>query len=99
MAGLVVGDKAERVRTFQEKTVHVALEITGALGYESADRISGKDVLRRMKSHGLSTFDEIYPWIATRPGALLDGSAPPALQAIWDGRVDPKHTLATHTMA
>jgi hypothetical protein len=37
--------------------------------------------------------------ITTRPGALLDGSAPPALQAIWDGRIDPKHTLATHTTA
>ena len=98
MAGLHVPDKAERVASFHAKTVHVALEITGALGYESADRISGKDVLRRMKSHGLSSFDEIYPWIATRPGALLEGSATPALQAIWDGRVDPKHTLATHTM-
>jgi glutamate synthase domain-containing protein 2 len=62
MAGLHVPDKAERVASFHAKTVHVALEITGALGYESADRISGKDVLRRMKSHGLSTFEEIYPW-------------------------------------
>ena len=38
-------------------------------------------------------------WIATKPGALLEGSALPALQAIWDGRVDSKHTLSTHTMS
>ncbi len=34
MAGLHVPTKAERVAKYHEKTVHVALEITGALGYE-----------------------------------------------------------------
>ncbi len=34
MAGLHVPTKAERVARYHEKTVHVALEITGALGYE-----------------------------------------------------------------
>jgi len=81
MAGLVVPDKAERARQFHEKTVHVALEITGALGYESAAQISGADVLRRVSGHGLRTFDEVYPWITVKPGSLLSGDAPPALQA------------------
>ena len=90
MAGLHVPDKAERVASFHAKTVHVALEITGALGYESADQISGKDVLRRMRTGDLETFNSIYPWIATKPGALLEGSAVPELQAIWDGRADAK---------
>jgi hypothetical protein len=40
MAGLVVPDKAERARQYHHKTVHVALEITGALGYESAAQIA-----------------------------------------------------------
>ena len=84
MAGLVVGDKAERVRMFQEKTVHSALEITGALGHAHAGLISGRDVVRRTRSHGLRSYEEVYPWIATAPGALLDGSAAPELQAIWD---------------
>jgi len=86
MAGLVVPDKATRVARFHAKTVSVALEIVGAMGYESANQVSGKDVVRRMRSHGLRTFDEVYPWITTPSGALLEGSADPHLQAIWEGR-------------
>ena len=67
MAGLDVGDKAARVALFQAKTVHVALEITGALGYKSAAEISGKDVVRRTRSHGLRDFNEIYR--ASKPPA------------------------------
>lgn len=93
MAGLVVGDKAERVRTFQEKTVHVALEITGALGHAHAGLISGKDVVRRTRSRGLRDYNEIFPWITTRNGALLDKTASPDLQAIWEGQGTHSHPL------
>jgi len=85
-AGLVVPDKATRVARFHHKTVATTLEIVGAMGYESAAEVSGKDVLRRMRSHGLRTFDEVYPWLTTPDGALLDGSAHPQLEAIWEGR-------------
>jgi glutamate synthase domain-containing protein 2 len=86
MAGLHVPDKTDRVAQYHAKTVHVALEMVGALGYESAAQVSGKDVLRRMPSHGLRSFNEIYPWINTEPGSLLSGTAAPALQALWEGR-------------
>jgi glutamate synthase domain-containing protein 2 len=66
MAGLVVPDKAERARQFHEKTVHVALEIVGALGHESAAHVSGKDVLRRVAGHGLRNFNEVYPCVRPR---------------------------------
>ena len=93
MAGLDVPDKAERVRKYQEKTVHVALEIVGALGYETASEVSGKDVLRRTQHAGLRDFNEIYPWVTVKEGALLSGGAPPALQAIWEGRGAHDHLL------
>ena len=85
MRGLVVGDKAERVRMYQEKTVHVALEITGALGHARAGLISGKDIVRRTRSHGLRNFEEVYPWITTPMGSLLDKSASPELLAVRRG--------------
>ena len=86
MAGLHVPDKAERVASYQAKTVHVALEIVGALGHTRASSVSGKDVLRRLEPHGLRNFDEIYPWLKTPVGSLVRGDAPSAIQAIWDGR-------------
>ena len=86
MAGLHVPDKAERVASFQAKTVAAALDITGALGHASPADISGRDVLRRTQSHGLRDFSEIFPWITTPPGSLVRGDAPPAMQAIWSGR-------------
>ena len=80
MAGLVVGDKAERVAMFQAKTVHVALEITGALGYESADKISGKDVVRRTANFGLRDFNEVYrEWSKISPFFPSCLSPPPLL--------------------
>jgi hypothetical protein len=118
MAGLHVPDKAERARQFHAKTVHVALEIVGALGHESAAQVTGKDVLRRVAGHGLRNLNEIYPcvavfnlqpslsaprhvsdlptpphvrprarrWITTEPGALVNGTAAPVLQAMFDGK-------------
>jgi glutamate synthase domain-containing protein 2 len=59
MAGLHVPTKAERAFKYHEKTVHVALEITGALGYENAAMISGRDIIRRTPSDGLRSFNEI----------------------------------------
>ena len=93
MAGLVVPDKAARVASYHAKTVHAALEITGALGYESAGQITARDVNRRVESHGLKTFEEIYPWVATAPGSLVDGSAHPNLQAVWDNKGAHSHTM------
>ncbi len=93
MSGLVVPDKAARVAMFQAKTVHVALEIVGALGYEHAGLVSGKDVVRRTRSHGLRDMNEVYPWITTPPGSLLDKTASKELQAIWEGRSAHTHLL------
>jgi len=86
MAGLHVPDKAERVAAYQKKTVHVALEICGALGHSHAGLITGDDVVRRAKGGELRTLSEIYPWITLKPGSLLDGSAPIAMQKIFSGK-------------
>jgi len=88
-----VPDKAERVASFQRKTVHVALEIAGALGHSSAAGISGKDLMRRMEPHGIRSFNEIYPWLETPDGSLVSGNAPPSMQAIWAGVGTHSHSL------
>jgi len=93
MKGLHVPSKAERVKNYQEKTVHVALEITGALGYDTPEKISGKDVLRRIRNHGLRDFNEIYPWITTPSGALKNNTARKEFQAIWDGKGAHDHLM------
>ena len=93
MAGLHVPTKAERVAAFQEKTVHVALEITGALGYESADLISGKDIVRRTREHGLRDYNELYPWMTMQSGSLVKGTAPAAMQALWAGKSHHDHLM------
>jgi len=45
---------------YHKKTVHVALEITGALGHTHAGLISGDDVIRRTKGGELRSLSEIY---------------------------------------
>lgn len=60
-----------------------ALEITGALGYESPDGIKPSDVMRRT-SQGLRTLEEVFPHLAVERGALLEGRGPRRLQLAWD---------------
>lgn len=93
MKGLHVPSKAERVKNYQEKTVHVALEITGALGYDTPDKISGKDVLRRIRNHGLRDFNEIYPWITIAPNSLVDRTARKEFLNVYDGKGSHDHYL------
>uniref|UniRef100_A0A7S2R8T6 Glutamate synthase domain-containing protein n=1 Tax=Rhizochromulina marina TaxID=1034831 RepID=A0A7S2R8T6_9STRA len=83
MSGLVVPDKAERVYRFHKKTLHAALEITGALGYNNPGDIKATDVIRRTPA-GLRTFEEIYSHVGVEPGALLKGRGPHRLQLAWD---------------
>ena len=54
---------------------------TGALGYESASEITGRDIIRRTPEHGLRNFEEMYPWTTIPPGSLIDRTAPAVMQA------------------
>jgi len=80
MAGLVVGDKAERVLRYHQKTVHAALEIIGAIGLESPSEIEAKHIFRRVSSTKVLSYEQQYP--AIEEGCLLPGRSnnSPALQ-------------------
>lgn len=80
MAGLVVGDKAERVLRYQQKTVHAALEIIGAIGLSSPKEIEAKHIFKRVSSTKVLSLEQQYPSI--EEGSLLSGksNSSPALQ-------------------
>lgn len=70
MAGLVVGDKAERVLRYHQKTVHAALEIVGAIGLESPKDIEARHIFRRVSSTKVLSYEQQYPAIEVRARAL-----------------------------
>ncbi|MEU8762733.1 FMN-binding glutamate synthase family protein [Streptomyces sp. NPDC048659] len=82
---LHVGDKAARIRRFQESTVRSAQHVMAALGASTAADLRPA-MLRRRLPDGLSRgYDELYEW--PDEGSLL--TAPPSGWAYdWD-RADP----------
>jgi len=79
--GLLVEEKSERVRRFHHETVKSLAELAGAVGLASAHEFAPSHFVQRFGPADARPLDEVYPPLA--PGSLLDGSAPPALQALW----------------
>eukprot|EP00667_Euglena_gracilis_P005105 EG_transcript_5138 len=85
MAGLVVGDKADRVQEFQAKTVTTAFELIGALGLESPSAVRPCHFLQRISPVEIRDVGECYPHLEIAPGALLrKDSGLPRLQTAFD---------------
>ncbi len=80
--GLHVDDKAFRVASFHDKTVESVLELCGAAGLESPVDLRREHLTHRISPTEVQTFQETFPLMAE--GALLDGTAPPLLQKMWD---------------
>ena len=59
MEGLVVEDKAVRVRQYQAKTVHTALEIVGACGLDSPSKLRPFHVWRRHSGFDAENFHHL----------------------------------------
>lgn len=60
--GLVVPDKADRVASFQRRTVHMAAELVGAIGLKNPSDVNGSHLFRRtQRGKGVHTFREIFP--------------------------------------
>lgn len=87
MKGLVVSDKAERVARFQAKTVEAALELMGAAGIEHPDDLRPWHIQRRVSATSVADLSVIYPTIPV--GSLLEGTAPEALQRLWERAGEP----------
>src|SRR3546814_20558274 len=58
--GLVVEDKAERVRRFQAATVSALWDITGAMGLKTPWALSPHHLHERQNSAGTESSDSIY---------------------------------------
>lgn len=56
---IIVDEKSERVKNFHNSTVHVFLELCGAMGFSNPDDLSPSDLLSRFEGRG-KNFDEIY---------------------------------------
>ena len=69
--GLNVDDKRVRVRNYQHKTVHTALEIVGALGLDSPKDLRPEHVWRRVDGFKSKSYEGIYHTLEV--GSLLDG--------------------------
>ena len=80
--GLVVEDKAPRVRNFQAGTVAAFRELLGAAGLAHPDDLRPRHILRRTSGQTVQTYAEIFEYL--RPGQLLDGPVP----AFWRPLLD-----------
>merc|ERR1711879_173341 len=83
MEGLHVGNKAYRVMQFQQKTVHSALELIGAVGLDHPDKLSADHIVRRIGALKVSPYSKLYR--QAENGSLLNGTGPVMLQSWFDG--------------
>lgn len=79
--GLVVTDKAERVRRFQAATVSALWDITAAMGLERPWDIKPHHLHERLNSTRSDSIDRIYNFFA--PGVLLNAPDSVASARYW----------------
>ncbi len=70
MKGLVVADKAPRVKHFQEATIKSCLELISAAGLDGPEDLQREHISKRMGLFEVQNYSEIYPYI--EEGSLLD---------------------------
>lgn len=82
---LHVGDKTERVTSYQREVVESAVKVLAAMGLTSFDQLEPR-MLRRRVDHGtISSYAELFDYLA--PGQLIL-DPPAAWRADWDA-ADP----------
>lgn len=72
MQGLVVEDKTQRVANYHKHTVESFVELMGAAGLDSPDKINRTHVYRRVFMNQVKTYEEIFPTLPD--GCLLHES-------------------------
>ena len=79
--GLVVPDKAERVRRFHDNTLEALGELIGAAGLEHPNDLRPMHILKRVSPSAVKHFDEVYHFL--KPGELLAGSGDANYTRLW----------------
>ncbi|PCI75386.1 MAG: FMN-binding glutamate synthase family protein [SAR86 cluster bacterium] len=77
---IIVGEKSERVKNFHNSTVHVFLDLCGAMGFSNPDDLSPSDLFSRFEGRGRN-FDEIYEPLLENQ--LLTDSIPNSYRDDW----------------
>lgn len=80
--GLVVADKAVRVRNFHQNTVQGLAEMTAACGLDHPNEFRPEQVFERVAQNEVRPLSVIYDFF--QEGQLLSGDAGPVLQHAWD---------------
>jgi glutamate synthase domain-containing protein 2 len=68
--GLVVADKALRVRNFHENTLRALREMLESAGLRHPHELGPEHIIRRVSQFQVRSLAAIYPWL--RPGELLE---------------------------
>jgi glutamate synthase domain-containing protein 2 len=71
---LVVADKAPRVASFHQNTLHALGELLAAAGLQHPDDLHTHHIARRMSSHQVTLLSSIFPSMPA--GSLLRGELP-----------------------
>ena len=67
--GLVVNEKADRVKNFHNATIHSFLELVAAAGLNHPSELDRSHISKRIGMYDIKTYDEIYPYM--KEGSLL----------------------------
>lgn len=81
VVGLVVTDKAQRVRNYQHNTVRALVELLAAGGLSSPAELRPWHILRRVSPTEVHHYAEMYEYL--REGALLGDSVPKSFARAW----------------
>jgi glutamate synthase domain-containing protein 2 len=81
VAGLVVADKAVRVRNFQHNTVKAFVELLAASGLRAPSELRPWHILRRVSPMEVRHYGEMYEYLQDR--ALLTEPVPKSFARAW----------------
>jgi glutamate synthase domain-containing protein 2 len=79
--GLVVSDKAVRVKNYHAATIASLLELAGAMGVKSLADLTPKYLFRQTSNFTSKTYAELYEFL--EPGVLLGNDIPESFAADW----------------
>jgi len=68
--GLVVDEKAPRIKKYHEATIHSLLELVAAAGLDNPSELTRGHISKRVGMYNVQTYDEIYPYM--EEGSLLE---------------------------